>query len=78
MPTDLQPARYYDRMPDNVVRCTLGPHDCKIVPEHRGVCGVRINRGGKLFTRVADRLVPAEVDPIEKKPLFHFLPSRTA
>lgn len=78
MPADLQPALYYEPMADHSVRCTLCPHDCKIAPDHRGVCGVRINHGGQLFTRVADRIVSAEVDPIEKKPLFHFLPGSTA
>ncbi len=78
MPTDLQPALYQEPMADHFVRCTLCPHDCKVAPNHRGVCGVRINHGGQLFTRVADRIVSAEVDPIEKKPLFHFLPGSTA
>ena len=78
MPTNLQPALYQEPMADHFVRCTLCPHDCKIAPDHRGVCGVRINHGGQLFTRVADRIVSAEVDPIEKKPLFHFLPGSTA
>ena len=78
MPTNLQPALYYEPMADHFVRCTLCPHDCKIAPDHRGVCGVRVNHGGQLFTRVADRIVSAEVDPIEKKPLFHFLPGSTA
>lgn len=78
MPADLQPALYYEPIADHSVRCTLCPHDCKIAPDHRGVCGVRINHGGQLFTRVADRIVSAEVDPIEKKPLFHFLPGSTA
>lgn len=78
MPAELQPALYHEPMADHFVRCTLCPHDCKIAPDHRGVCGVRINHGGQLFTRVADRIVSAEVDPIEKKPLFHFLPGSTA
>lgn len=76
--TDLQAALYYEAMPDQFVRCTLCPHDCKIAPDHRGVCGVRINHDGRLFTRVGNRIVSAEVDPIEKKPLFHFLPGSTA
>lgn len=78
MPTDLQAALYYESMPDNVIRCTLCPHNCLIAPEHRGVCGVRINRGGQLFTLVGNRIVSAEIDPIEKKPLYHFLPGSKA
>ena len=78
IPTDLQAALYYDTLPDRFVRCTLCPHDCKIAPDCRGACGVRLNRDGRLFTRVGNRIVSAEVDPIEKKPLFHFLPGSTA
>ncbi|MCP9464608.1 MAG: radical SAM protein [Nitrospira sp.] len=72
--TNLQAALYYEPLPDHFVRCTLCPHECRIAPDHRGVCGVRINRGGRLFTQVGNRIVAAEIDPIEKKPLFHFLP----
>src|SRR5512139_1745535 len=78
LPSDLQAALYYETLADNFVRCTLCPHDCKIAPDHRGVCGVRINHGGQLFTLVGNRLISAEIDPIEKKPLFHFLPGSTA
>lgn len=78
MPTDLQPALYHEPMADRFVRCTLCPHDCKIAPDGRGACGVRINHEGRLFTLVGNRIVSAEIDPIEKKPLFHFLPGSTA
>jgi pyruvate formate lyase activating enzyme len=77
MPADLQAALYYESLPDQFVRCTLCPHDCKIAPDGRGACGVRINHDGQLFTRVGGRVVSAEIDPIEKKPLFHFLPGST-
>jgi len=77
-PSSLQPALYYECLPDEFVRCTLCPHDCKIAPDRRGACGVRLNRGGRLFTAVGNRIVSAEVDPIEKKPLFHFLPGSFA
>lgn len=78
MPSDLQAALYYESVPDNFVRCTLCPHDCMIAPDRRGACGVRINRGGQLFTLVGNRIVSAEIDPIEKKPLYHFLPGSSA
>ncbi|MFO0698596.1 MAG: AmmeMemoRadiSam system radical SAM enzyme [Nitrospira sp.] len=78
LPNDLQAALYYESLPDQFVRCTLCPHDCKIAPDHRGACGVRINRGGHLFTLVGNHIVSSEVDPIEKKPLFHFLPGSFA
>lgn len=77
-PIDFQAALYYESLPDSVVRCTLCPHDCRIALGHRGACGVRINRGGRLFTLVGKNIVSAEIDPIEKKPLFHFLPGSTA
>ena len=78
MPSDLQAALYYESLPEGHVRCTLCPLDCKIAPDHRGACGVRINRGGQLFTLVGNRIISAEIDPIEKKPLFHFLPGSSA
>jgi pyruvate formate lyase activating enzyme len=56
------------------VRCDLCAHRCSILPGKAGVCQVRVNRGGELRTLVSDRLIAAHADPIEKKPLFHFLP----
>ncbi len=70
----MKEALFYEVEDNQRVRCTLCPHFCKITPGHRGACGVRINRDGKLYTLVADRVVSEGVDPIEKKPLFHFLP----
>ena len=78
MSGNLQAALYYEGMAEGFVRCTLCPHDCKVAPDHRGVCGVRVNRRGQLYTLVGNRIVSAELDPIEKKPLFHFLPGSTA
>ena len=60
------------------VHCFLCAHHCLIAPGERGRCGVRENRDGVLYTLVYGRAVSTAVDPIEKKPLFHFLPgSRT-
>jgi pyruvate formate lyase activating enzyme len=68
----------YETLPDGRVRCTLCPHECRIPDGARGACAVRINRRGRLLTLVARRVAARAVDPIEKKPLFHFLPgSRT-
>lgn len=58
------------------VRCELCPHECKIADGRRGVCGVRENRGGTLFALTYGRIASAHVDPIEKKPLYHFHPGR--
>ena len=58
--------------------CRLCAHRCVVEPGRRGVCGVRENRGGRLETLVYGEAVAAHVDPIEKKPLYHFLPGSKA
>lgn len=60
------------------VRCKLCAHRCLIPDGGRGTCGVRENQGGTLHTLVYGRLVSQALDPIEKKPLFHFLPGAPA
>ncbi len=59
---------------ENEVHCELCAHHCRIKEGHRGLCGVRENRQGILYSLVYGWLVAEHVDPIEKKPLFHFLP----
>jgi pyruvate formate lyase activating enzyme len=71
-------ALLYARQPDGSVVCHLCAHRCRVRPGLRGICGVRENRDGVLVTLVGDRVVSAEVDPIEKKPFFHFLPGSLA
>lgn len=56
------------------VRCRLCAHQCRIAPGKRGVCGVRKNAAGELVSLNADRVAAVNIDPIEKKPLYHFLP----
>jgi len=56
------------------VVCGLCPHGCTIAPQRVGLCGVRRNEGGELLSLVYAKAVAANADPIEKKPLFHFLP----
>lgn len=63
-----------DRADDKKVVCRLCHHSCVIKDGRRGVCGVRENRGGTLYSLAYDRVVARHVDPIEKKPLFHFFP----
>ena len=60
------------------VHCFLCAHHCRIALGERGRCGVRENRDGVLYTLVYGRPVSLAVDPIEKKPLFHFLPRSTS
>lgn len=74
----LPEALLYTRRPDGTVVCQLCAHRCVIRPGRRGICAVRENQGGMLLTRVADRVVGADIDPIEKKPFFHFLPGTLA
>lgn len=69
----MQKARLYTRH-EGYVQCQLCSHRCKIKEGRRGICNVRENREGELFTLVYGQLVAEHVDPIEKKPLFHVLP----
>ncbi len=65
--------------PDDLrVRCNLCSHRCVIPPGRLGACCVRENRDGTLVTLVYDRTISQNVDPIEKKPLFHFQPGSKA
>lgn len=72
--TALHEAQFYETLADGRVLCTLCPHDCRIRDGARGACGVRYNHRGRLYTLVYDKVVARDVDPIEKKPLFHFCP----
>lgn len=67
-------AQLYSQGKDGEVVCELCFHHCRIRDGHRGICGVRENRDGVLYSLVYGWLVAENVDPIEKKPLFHFLP----
>lgn len=72
--SDIHEARFYELLAEDKVMCTLCPHDCHIADGAHGACGVRLNHHGKLYTLVYDRVIARNVDPIEKKPLFHFQP----
>ena len=67
-------AMFYQRMEDGAVVCNLCSHHCHVATGHRGLCGVRENREGRLHSLVYGRLVARQVDPIEKKPLHHYYP----
>lgn len=71
-------ARYYEKLPHKKIRCKLCPRECVIDHLERGYCGVRENREGTYYTLVHSRPCSAHIDPIEKKPLFHFLPGTQA
>jgi pyruvate formate lyase activating enzyme len=74
----MKEARFYEKLDNNSVWCHLCFHECRIKDGRRGVCGVRENRGGTLFSLVYGKSISQAVDPIEKKPLFHFLPGTKA
>lgn len=59
---------------DNFLRCQLCNHYCLIKPDKTGICAVRKNIDGQLYSLVYGKVITANIDPIEKKPLFHFLP----
>jgi len=74
----LTEAKYYEKQPNRKIKCVLCPRECVIDDQESGYCGVRENHGGTYYTVVHSRPCSAHVDPIEKKPLFHFLPGTTA
>jgi pyruvate formate lyase activating enzyme len=70
----MKEAYLYEKMGQEKVRCFLCSHKCLIKEGAKGICGVRENRGGMLVSLVYGKVIAQHVDPIEKKPLFHFLP----
>ncbi|MBX6423717.1 AmmeMemoRadiSam system radical SAM enzyme [Thermosulfurimonas sp. F29] len=70
----MREALLYDRLENDEVKCHLCHHRCRIPPGKTGICGVRKNERGVLYTLVYGEIIARHVDPIEKKPLFHFLP----
>ena len=70
----MEEALFYEREPDGRVRCSLCRFRCLINDGKRGICAVRENRAGTLFSLVYGKLCAEHVDPIEKKPLFHVMP----
>lgn len=74
----LHDALLYDQLDENRVQCNLCAHRCQIREGGLGICRVRENQAGKLLTRVYGNLIAEAVDPIEKKPLYHFFPGSKA
>jgi pyruvate formate lyase activating enzyme len=67
-------AMLYEKLDKGLVRCALCAHRCTIKPGRLGICAVRQNVGGTLYTLVYGQAIAVHVDPIEKKPLYNFLP----
>jgi len=70
----MKEALLYEKLPNLQVSCRLCHHYCQIPDGSRGICGVRQNQGGTLYSLNYGKLIAANIDPIEKKPLYHFLP----
>ncbi|MCF7917166.1 MAG: AmmeMemoRadiSam system radical SAM enzyme, partial [Candidatus Omnitrophica bacterium] len=70
----IREAMLYEKVEGGLVHCFLCSHNCRIKPGHFGLCNVRKNIDGQLNTLVYAEAIAAGADPIEKKPLYHFLP----
>lgn len=70
----LREAMLYEKLEDKRVHCSLCGHGCKIKPDKRGICGVRENKDGILYSLVYGKVIAENIDPIEKKPFFHVYP----
>lgn len=75
---EVKKARYYVRLSNHRVQCTLCPRRCVVSHGQRGLCRVRENREGEYYTLVHSNPCAVHIDPIEKKPLFHFFPGTAA
>lgn len=71
---DMYPALFYTKVEGNKVKCLLCPHQCSLGDGREGICRVRKNIGGELFTEVYGKACALRFDPVEKKPLYHFYP----
>ncbi len=71
---ELHEASFYKKLRNKAVQCSLCRRSCAIKEGEKGKCGVRKNLGGKLYSLVYGRTLTMSIDPIEKKPLFHFKP----
>jgi pyruvate formate lyase activating enzyme len=71
-------AMLWEKLDEGKVHCYLCAHHCEIAKDHFGFCGVRKNIDGELNTYAYGSVIAAHVDPIEKKPLYHFLPGTYA
>ena len=75
---NLYEAKYYEKLENLRIRCQLCPRKCEVADQERGYCGVRENHNGIYYTLIHSRPCAVHVDPIEKKPLFHFYPGTQA
>ena len=72
-----KPALLWRTLKDGTVQCRLCSHFCRIEAGKTGICGVRRNDGGELVSLSYGKVAALHLDPVEKKPLFHFMPGTT-
>ncbi len=70
----MKEAQFYEKIKGGKVKCLLCPHECVISDGKRGICRIRENRDGRLIALTFERPASLQMDPIEKKPLYHFHP----
>ncbi len=70
----MKEAMFYEKLDNNKVRCLLCPHECVVQQDGSGVCRARGNMGGRLYSLNYSMATSLALDPIEKKPLYHFRP----
>lgn len=69
-------AQFYIKLENQIVRCELCPWNCVLKPGQTGICKVRSNENGQLFTHIYNKVAVFGIDPVEKKPLYHFYPGK--
>ncbi len=70
----MKEAKFWSKLDDDKIKCELCPNFCAISPGKRGSCGVRINKDGILYSEIYGEITSLALDPIEKKPLYHYHP----
>ncbi len=70
----MHPAKFWHTISDHSIQCTLCPHNCILREGKSGICNTRINIKNELYSLVYGFPAAINIDPIEKKPLYHFLP----
>ena len=74
----MKEAMFFEKLENKKVRCNLCRHHCVIANGKKGICRVRENQEGILYSLVYRKLISDNIDPIEKKPLYHFYPGTTS
>lgn len=74
---DMKEAKFYTKLKNKEIQCRLCPHQCIIKEGKKGICRVRSNYNGILYSDNYGKVCSAGFDPIEKKPLYHYYPGKT-